>query len=76
MQPWYGCVKVMCWRRLHDSDMMIPYFEDKFPQKKLGKPDELPKVYVPVWLPVSTICLSASGQSLVLLQRVSADNAL
>lgn len=24
---------------------MIPYFEEKFPQKKLGRPDELPNVY-------------------------------
>ncbi|BDA49848.1 Glutathione S-transferase DHAR2 [Coccomyxa sp. Obi] len=29
---------------LHDSDMMVPYLEDKFPQRKLGKPDELPQV--------------------------------
>lgn len=33
-------------RRLYDSDKMIPYFEEKFPQKKLGRPDELPSVYV------------------------------
>jgi hypothetical protein len=23
---------------------MIPYFEDKFPKRKLGKPDEVPQV--------------------------------
>ena len=23
---------------------MIPYFEDKFPHRKLGKPDEVPQV--------------------------------
>ena len=33
-------------RRLYDSDKMIPYFEEKFPQKKLGRPDELPSVCV------------------------------
>ena len=32
--------------RLYDSDKMIPYFEEKFPQKKLGRPDELPSVCV------------------------------
>ena len=37
-------------RRLYDSDKMIPYFEEKFPQKKLGRPDELPSVCVPAQL--------------------------
>lgn len=63
-QPWHWCVKAVRWRRLHDSDMMIPYFEDKFPQKKLGKPNELPKVYVPAMLLSSTVLLSASSQRL------------
>ena len=48
-------------RRLYDSDKMIPYFEEKFPQKKLGRPDELPSVCVA--LPCNTnsfdFCLSA-----------------
>jgi hypothetical protein len=43
--------------------MMIPYFEDKFPQKKLGKPDELPKVYAPALLLSTAVLLSVSGQS-------------
>ena len=25
----------------YDSDKIIPYLEDKFPEPKLGKPDEL-----------------------------------
>ena len=30
---------------LYDSDKMVPYLEDKYPdKKKLGKPDECPQV--------------------------------
>jgi len=29
---------------MYDSDKMIPYFEDKFPERKLGKPDEVSQV--------------------------------
>lgn len=33
---------------LYDSDKMVPYLEDKFPDlKKTGKPDECPQVWVP-----------------------------
>ena len=30
----------------HDSDFIVPYFEDKFPERKLGKMEECPQVYV------------------------------
>lgn len=29
---------------LYDSDKIVPYLEDKFPERKLGKPDEVPQV--------------------------------
>ena len=29
---------------IHDSDKMVPYLEDKFPEHKLGKPDDAPPV--------------------------------
>lgn len=28
----------------YDSDSIIPYLEDKYPEPKLGKPDDLPQV--------------------------------
>ena len=28
----------------YDSDKIIPYLEDKFPEPALGKPDELPQM--------------------------------
>lgn len=29
---------------LYDSDKMVPYLEDKYPDPKLGKPDDAPDV--------------------------------
>ena len=46
-------------RRLYDSDKMIPYFEEKFPQKKLGRPDELPSVCVACPQLCVAFCFSA-----------------
>lgn len=29
----------------HDSDFLVSYLEDKFPKRKIGKPDTDPQVY-------------------------------
>ena len=39
-----------------DSDKIIPYLEDKFPEPALGKPDDLPQMWALVSV-AQRICL-------------------
>lgn len=41
----------------HDSDFMVSYLEDKYPKRKIGKPDTDPQVYVLHFFPSFPACI-------------------